>query len=293
MYYAPMIHGFINLYKPRGMGSNYALSQIKRLLGVKKAGFLGTLDPMAEGVLPIALGEATKTLYYMEGARKTYVFTIKFGIETDTGDVEGKVIGTGPLPSQGYEKILPKFMGEIMQTPPKFSAVHIEGKRAYALAAAGKDFEVKPRKQNVYSIAYLDEDTFRVEVDRGFYIRSLAVDMAAALGTVGHVTFLKREREGAFTETSSITLDKIKEMLQNGKHSQDARNLDFVLPLPFGLDGIPALSATKAEAAALGQGKSIPTKAVPGLYQVFCGEKLVAVARALNGQLKPERVFNL
>jgi len=289
-----MINGFINLYKPRGMGSNYALRRVKRLMGQKKAGFLGTLDPMAEGVLPIALGEATKTLYYMEDAHKTYVFTIKFGVETDTLDADGEVIKEGGrVPSDDeIEKILPQFLGEIMQTPPKFSAVHIDGKRAYHLAAAGKDFEIKPRRQQIFSIEYLGEHTFKVEVDRGFYIRSLAADIAFALGTIGHLTYLKRTREGVFLEEASITLDRIEKMLQNAPHSQDARNSSFVLPPSFGLDGIPVLTANKAEATAFRQGKTIPTRAASGLYQVFGDDKFLAIARADKGLLKPERVFN-
>jgi tRNA pseudouridine55 synthase len=294
-----MLHGWIILDKPLGLGSTSAVSAVKRALREAgepktKVGHGGTLDPLATGVLPIALGEATKLAGRMLDATKSYEFTVKFGTQTDTLDLEGKVIATSDVrPTLGeVEAILPRFTGPIDQVPPAYSALKVDGKRAYDLARKGVEVELKTRSVTVYDfhVAGFDDQsaTFAATVSKGTYIRSLARDIALALGTVGHVTMLRRTKVGPFTLESAISLDKLADAAK-------ARALTrMVLPLAAGLDDIPALPVTPDQARLLRQGQilfGIP--AIPGLHLAIEADTPVALVEVSDDGCKVVRGFNL
>jgi tRNA pseudouridine55 synthase len=330
-----MLHGWIILDKPVGLGSTTAVSALKRILREAgepktKVGHGGTLDPLASGVLPIALGEATKLCGRMLDATKAYDFTIRFGEETDTLDAEGAVIATSesrPTPEQ-IQTILPRFTGEIEQVPPRYSALKIGGKAAYARARAGEDVELKLRRVTVHELKILSvgeadgegdraakrsgggappsalraatspslrdgEDkvtaiTLSATVSKGTYVRSLARDIAHALGTVGHVTYLRRTRAGPFSLESAISLDFLEEAAK-------ARRLtETVLPLTAALDDIPALPVTPDQANLLRHGQrlfGVPAK--PGLSLATLEGTPVALVEASADGLRVVRGFNL
>ena len=318
-----MLHGWIILDKPVGLGSTSAVSAVKRVLREAgepktKVGHGGTLDPLASGVLPIALGEATKLAGRMLDATKAYDFTIRFGEETDTLDGEGQVIATSdarPTPGE-IEAMLPRFTGDIEQIPPAYSALKIDGKPAYARSRAGESVEMKPRSVTVQSLSirhpelvsgsisppeqmspewmlkHVQHDgaeiTLSATVSKGTYIRSLARDIARALGTVGHVTMLRRTRAGPFTLDQAITLDFLED-------SAKARQFDgAVLPLTAALDDIPALPVTPDQAQLLRHGQKLigfPDR--PGLQLATEGETPVALVEATADGLAVVRGFNL
>jgi len=294
-----MLHGWIILDKPVGLGSTTAVSAVKRILREAgepktKVGHGGTLDPLASGVLPIALGEATKLCGRMLDASKGYDFTISFGEETDTLDAEGTVIATSavrPTP-QDVEAVLPRFTGKIEQVPPVYSALKIDGKPAYARARAGEKVPMKVRTVMVQSLRAIAEDEDAVmlsaEVSKGTYIRSLARDIAHALNTVGHVTMLRRIRAGPFSLASAISLDFLEEAAK-------ARALTrTVLPLEAALDDIPALPVTPDQARLLRQGqKLIGIPAPPGLCMATLEGTPVALVEASVDGLRVVRGFNL
>ncbi|WP_174279144.1 tRNA pseudouridine(55) synthase TruB [Sphingomonas bacterium] len=302
------MHGWIILDKPVGVGSTDAVSAVKRALRAGgypkvKVGHGGTLDPLASGVLPIALGEATKLAGRLLDSDKTYEFTIRFGNETDTLDVEGRVVATSPIrPSLGeVDAVLARFTGAIRQVPPAFSALKVGGKRAYDLARAGEAVALAEREVVVHSLRRHprssgdDEDesvTLLTQVSKGTYIRSLARDIAHALGTVGHVTMLRRTRAGPFGLEAAIALDKLAELGQ-------ARGLEHhLLPLRAGLDDIPALSLTPDQAGALRQGRvlaGIAADAVPngGAAFALLDGVPVALVDVRDGAVRVERGFNL
>jgi len=294
-----MLHGWIILDKPIGLGSTTAVSAVKRILREAgepktKIGHGGTLDPLASGVLPIALGEATKLAGRMLDATKAYDFTIRFGEETDTLDAEGQIVetsGVRPTPQQ-VEAVLPRFTGKIEQVPPAYSALKIEGKPAYARARAGETVPMKARTVTVNSLRAIAEDQDAVmlsaEVSKGTYIRSLARDIAHALNTVGHVTMLRRTRAGPFSLASAISLDFLEEAAK-------ARALTrTVLPLEAALDDIPALPVTSRQAEMLRQGQRlIGFPARPGLCMATSGGTPVALVEALADGLRVVRGFNL
>lgn len=257
------MHGWLIIEKPIGLGSTDVVSRVKRALhegGYAKArvGHGGTLDPLASGVLPVALGEATKLAGRMLDADKIYDFTIAFGTETDTLDAEGAAVATCELrpTTEQIAAVLPRFTGAIDQVPPAYSAIKIDGKRAYDRARAGETVEMKTRRVTVHELTILpaageglEEVTLRARVSKGTYIRSLARDIAHALGTVGHVTMLRRTRSGPFTLAQAISLDKLGEVAR-------ARELEqTLLPLTAGLDDIPALPVTPDQAGLLRQGR--------------------------------------
>ena len=325
----PHPHGWLILDKPAGLGSTQVVSAVKRALrkagyGKIKVGHGGTLDPLAEGVLPIALGEATKLAGRMLDASKTYAFTIGFGEETDTLDAEGEVVVTSARrpPRAAVEAILDYFTGEIEQTPPAYSALKVDGRRAYDRARSGENVELKPRRVTVHRLSLLrgdgemgkaelyyafattagrpdpfdpaaplelvDSVTLVANVSKGTYIRALARDIARALGTVGHVTFLRRTQAGPFTESRAISLDILEE-IGNG-----ARLEDHLLPLEAGLDGIPALSLDPASAQAARQGRVVSGLPHPdGLILAKAGEIPVALMEVSGGTAKVVRGFNL
>ncbi len=293
------MHGWLILDKPLGLGSTQGVSAVKRALrtggyGKAKVGHGGTLDPLATGVLPIAIGEATKLAGRMLDSDKAYDFTIRFGAQTDTLDAEGKVVATSdvrPTPA-AIEAVLPRFTGAIEQIPPAYSALKVDGQRAYDLARAGEDVVLATRNVTVHELVVVahgsDEATLSAHVSKGTYIRSLARDIALTLGTVGHVTYLRRTRAGPFALAQAITLDKLDEVAK-------ARTLEhLLLPLSAGLDDIPALSLTPDQAGALRQGRVLAGIAA-GDGQAFAmlGTDPVALVEVQDGNVRVVRGFNL
>jgi tRNA pseudouridine55 synthase len=300
------LHGWLILDKPVGPGSTQIVAAAKRALreggyAKVKVGHGGTLDPLASGVLPIALGEATKLCGRMLEADKVYEFTILFGEETDTLDAEGEVVTiSNRRPSSvEVEAALPLFTGAIQQVPPAYSALKVEGRRAYDLARAGEAPEMKVRRVTVHSLHMvsppgerLEEITLTARVSKGTYVRSLARDIARALGTVGHVSMLRRTKAGPFTLDGAISLDKMAAL-------GHARTLEqALLPLTAGLDDIPALPVTPDQASLLRQGRTLAgIAAKPGLHLATDRSVPVALVELSGGELRPElrvvRGFNL
>ncbi len=291
-------HGWIILDKPIGLGSTQAVGAVKRNLceggyGKVKVGHGGTLDPLASGVLPIALGEATKLAGRMLDASKEYAFTVQFSAETDTLDLEGKVIATSdvrPTLAQ-LEAVLPQFTGTIEQVPPAYSALMVDGQRAYDLARAGEVVELKSRAVTIHSLVLevADENsaTLIAHVSKGTYIRSLARDIARALGTVGHVTMLRRLRAGPFGLAQAISLDKLNEV------GKGAALENILLPLEAGLDDIPALTLGPEQASAVRQGRVLT--GLPhndGLYWARTGDTPLALVELSGGDARVVRGFN-
>ena len=298
----PTLHGWIILDKPVGIGSTPCVSAVKRALreggyAKVKVGHGGTLDPLASGVLPIALGEATKLAGRMLDSDKHYDFTIQFGAETDTLDAEGEVTERSDhRPSRAeIEAILPQFTGPIEQIPPKYSALKIDGKPAYARARAGEDIEMKRRSVTIHSLTCAsdtadpaDAITLTAHVSKGTYIRSLARDIARALHTVGHVTMLHRSKAGPFSLKSAISLDKLDELAKTRSLEQ------ALLPLAAGLDDIPALSVTPDQARQLRMGqRTTGNSATAGLYLATDQSVPVALVECDGIELKVVRGFNL
>ncbi len=314
--------GWLVLDKPLGIGSTTCVSAVKRALreaGLPRTrvGHGGTLDPLASGVLPIALGEATKLAGRMLDATKAYDFTIRFGEETSTLDTEGEVVARSDVrPSRDeVQAVLPRFTGPIEQVPPAFSALKVEGKRAYDLARAGEEVVLKARQVTIHQLLplgggvseadggvsrhpsaalrlcpkeELSKLTLAATVSKGTYIRSLARDIARALGTVGHVTTLRRTRAGPFTLEQAISLDFLGELAK-------ARTLDgAVLPLDAGLDDIPALPVSPQDAQLLRHGQKLPGIPVqPGLYLATDDDRPVALVEVSADGLRVVRGFNL
>ncbi|HST36511.1 MAG TPA: tRNA pseudouridine(55) synthase TruB [Allosphingosinicella sp.] len=293
------MHGWLIIDKPVGPTSTQVVGAVKRALREGgypkvKVGHGGTLDPLASGVLPVALGEATKLSGRMLDADKVYEFTIGFGAETDTLDAEGAVVSTSakrPTAAE-MEAVLPRFTGPIEQVPPAFSALKVDGKRAYDLARAGAEVALKSRKVTVHALALAasgaNDATLEARVSKGTYIRSLARDLAHALDTVGHVTMLRRTKAGPFGLEGAISLDKLAQ-------SSKARSLEqHLLPLTAGLDDIPALSVSPDQAGALRQGRTlIGIAAQPGLHLAISGDTPVALVELGEGSLRVVRGFNL
>ncbi len=297
----PAPHGWIILDKPRELGSTQAVGAVKRNLreggyAKTKVGHGGTLDPLAEGVLPIALGEATKLAGRMLDASKIYDVTIKFGEQTDTLDTEGEVIERSDVrPSlPQIEAVLPQFTGAIAQVPPAHSALKVDGKRAYDLARAGEEVELATRAVTIHALAVTDgphardEVTLSAHVSKGTYIRSLARDIAHALGSCGHVTYLRRTKAGPFLEADAISLDKLNEIANGAQLS------DLLLPLEAGLDDIPALNLDQTDAQAVRQGRVLSGLPQPsGLYCAMLDKCPVALMEIQDGTAKVVRGFNL
>lgn len=299
------VNGWIILDKPVGLGSTQAVAAVKRNMreaghGKVKVGHGGTLDPLAQGVLPIALGEATKLCGRMLDATKAYEFTIRFGEQTDTLDLEGEVIAVSDVrPSlDQLQAVLPQFTGPIEQVPPIYSALKVDGRRAYDLARAGEEVELATRSVTVHSLTIHDEPaalagplpavTLVATVSKGTYIRSLARDIALALESCGHVTMLRRIKAGPFTLDQAISLDKLNEI------GKGARLEDVILPLEAGLDDIPALDLDPEAVVAVRQGRVLT--GMPqgdGLYWAKAGNTPVALVELEAGTAKVVRGFNL
>jgi tRNA pseudouridine55 synthase len=293
------LHGWIILDKSVGIGSTQCVSAVKRALREAgepktKVGHGGTLDPLASGVLPIAIGEATKLAGRMLDATKEYEFTIRFGEETDTLDAEGELVAASthrPAPAE-IEAILPRFTGPIEQVPPAYSALKIGGKPAYARARAGEVLEMQTRQVTIHALKLMsathENATLAATVSKGTYIRSLARDIARALESVGHVTMLRRTRAGPFGLEKAISLDKLAEIAK-------ARTLDgAVLPLVAGLDDIPALPVSPEQASLLRHGQHLSgNPAKPGFYLALDEDRPVALVEASAGDVRVVRGFNL
>jgi tRNA pseudouridine55 synthase len=271
------------------------VDKVKRILHPMKIGHAGTLDPLASGVLPLALGEATKLVSFGMDKAKTYAFEVTWGAERDSDDMEGFVTVTSDKrPAEAdIQAILPQFTGRIQQSPPAFSAIKIDGVRAYAMARAGQTPEIQPREVRVDSLTLLvhsgDKTTFLCECGKGTYIRSLARDFGRALGCYGHVSALRRTKVGAFSENDAISLEKLAEIVHNG-------DLGFIKPPQAMLDDILAINLNAVEAALLLRGQSFPSPLHVADDQLVVCEKegvLVAVAKNKGGLIKSERVFNL
>ena len=292
------VHGWVVLDKPYGLGSTSAVGKVRWLFTAQKAGHAGTLDPLATGILPIALGEATKTVPFMVDAKKGYQFTLTFGENTDTWDTEGEVIETSDVRPNKAEilKSLPQFIGDIEQTPPRYSAIKVDGRRSYDLARSGEVVALKSRQVKVDSFELLEYDgqaaTFEVACGKGTYIRSLARDLAVALGACGHVTMLRRTRVGPFYLEQSFTLDALEKLCHRDAVS------DALWPVETALDDIPVLATTEQEAIELRHGRAIVfTSSLmaenPEWILAMLEDKAVALCSAQDGQLRPKRVFNL
>jgi len=293
------VHGWIVIDKPVGPGSTQIVGAVKRALREGgyprvKVGHGGTLDPLASGVLPVALGEATKLSGRMLDADKAYAFTVAFGTETDTLDAEGAVVATSDKRPTliEIEAVLPRFTGPIAQVPPAYSALKVAGKRAYALARAGEEVALARRSVIVHALSIVghegDAVTLAARVSKGTYIRSLARDIARALETVGYLTMLRRTKAGPFGLGQAISLDKLGEAAKGRTLEQ------HLLPLAAGLDDIPALPVTPDQAGALHQGrKLIGIAAQPGLHLATADDVPVALVEFSEGELRVVRGFNL
>ncbi|MCG8509581.1 MAG: tRNA pseudouridine(55) synthase TruB [Rhodospirillales bacterium] len=299
------IHGWLIIDKPLGLSSAGVVGKVRRLTGAAKVGHGGTLDPMASGVLPVALGEATKTVSYAMDGRKVYRFTVRWGESRTTDDAEGEVLETSPArpTSEAIEAALSGFIGEIDQVPPIYSAVKVDGKRAYALARADQPVELEPRrvlieKFDLIDMPDADHAEFEVVSGKGAYMRSLARDLALAAGTVGHIAALRRTAVGPFREADAISLDKLAAL------GHSAPLFEFLLPVETALDDIPALALTEAEGWSLRHGQ--PVAALPVVSRssgvrldpgaIICamsGGKPVALAQLEGAHIRPLRVLNL
>ena len=301
-----IVNGWICLDKPYEMGSTEAVTKVRRLFNAQKAGHAGTLDPLASGILPIALGEATKTVPFMMDAQKIYRFVIHWGISTDSIDREGTIIGRSDVrPTvEQVQAALPQFVGTIDQVPPAFSAIRVNGERAYDLAREGVEVELKSRRVTIHEAAVTDApDADHVEITmrtgKGVYVRSLARDLAAVLGAEGHVSVLRREMVGPFNVQNAVTLDFLEDLAHKGTASEG------LLPVATALDDIPDLAVTEQEALSLRQGRPIvllPKQVEQlqsrlgsdeGTVAIYSDGTLVCLCNLKAGRLAPDRVFNL
>ena len=297
------IHGWVILDKPYGMTSTQAVGKIRWLFNAQKAGHGGTLDPLATGLLPIALGEATKTVSHAMDGRKVYRFTTCWGEERSTDDLEGEVTARSDVrPTQNQiESILSRFTGEISQTPPAFSAIKVKGERAYDLARAGEALDLAPRPVVIEDLRLIDipdadHATFEVTCGKGTYIRALARDMGRALGCLGHVAMLRRVAVGPFTEAHMISLEKLEELRHNAPGGDAMEGA--LLPIETVLDGIPALAVDERQAQRLRQGQPVLLRGANApiaeeAVLVTHGGKPVGIGTVEQGSLKPKRLFNL
>ena len=298
------LDGWLIIDKPPGLTSTDVVNRVRRIFDAQKAGHGGTLDPLATGVLPIAFGAATKTVPYVMDGTKQYRFTLRFGEARDTDDADGKITVTSPArPSnEQIRAALGEFRGDIMQTPPTFSAVKVGGERAYDMAREGRPPILGSRPARVDRFELLvrpdpDTATFEVACGKGVYMRSLARDLAVACGTVGHISALRRLRVGPFTESQAIPLDKLAR-----EEDTPPASPDLLLPVATALADIPALALTEAEAFGLSHGQAIslvalmgriPRAADPdrGLARAMAGSRVIGLCRLEDGWLKPERLL--
>ena len=283
------VNGWVILDKPRGMTSTHAVSRLKRIFNAKKAGHAGTLDPLASGILPVAFGEATKTVPFVQDGVKAYRFTVRWGVETDTDDADGKAVQTSDLrPSpDAIAELLPAFTGTILQTPPAYSAIKIAGERAYDMARDGEVFVLQPRTVTIHALSIVetlaDATVFKTECGKGTYVRSIARDLGRLMGCFGHIADLRRTRVGPFEEGEAVSFD----MLETG--GEGLRDIEA------GLQGVPRIAVDKTAAARLRRGQSVLVRGdetpLAGPAYAVCGGIVVATGEIETGELHPRRVF--
>jgi tRNA pseudouridine55 synthase len=295
------VNGWLVLDKPVGMTSTHAVSVVKRLFQARRAGHAGTLDPLASGLLPIALGEATKTVPFVMDGRKVYRFTVRWGEERDTDDAEGRAteISAERPTAEAIRALIPRFSGLIEQVPPRFSAVKIGGERAYDLARDGEAVELAPRPIEVHHLELVetpdpDHSVLAAECGKGTYVRALARDMGRALGCFGHVTALRRTAVGPFAEQNAIALETLQRMPPDDPMIAAAA----LLPVEAGLAALPALRVSSADAGRLARGQAVLLRGrdapvMEGWVSVSAQGGLVALAQVEKGELRPRRIFNL
>ncbi|HVT55599.1 MAG TPA: tRNA pseudouridine(55) synthase TruB [Xanthobacteraceae bacterium] len=295
------VHGWLVLDKPVGVTSTTAVAILKRLTRAKKVGHAGTLDPLASGLLPIAFGEATKTVPYVVDGEKIYRFKVRWGIETDTDDAEGKPVSqSAARPSrEEIEAALPAFTGTIEQVPPKFSAIKVEGERAYDLARAGEEVSLAARPVEIHSLRLIEQSgadhaIFEAECGKGTYVRAIARDLGRALGSLGHVAELRRTRAGSFDENSAITLDNVEKLADS---TPDAL-IGALLPVAASLSNMPAVSVGPDDAQRIRMGQPVFLRGrdapiLEGTVTVSARGALIALAEIEQGALKPKRIFHL
>jgi tRNA pseudouridine55 synthase len=298
------VHGWVALDKPIGMTSTHAVAIVKRLFSAKRAGHAGTLDPLASGGLPIAIGEATKTVPFVMDGRKRYRFTVTWGEERDTDDTEGRAVRASDLrpTAEAIRSLLPRFTGQIEQVPPQYSAIKVQGERAYDLARDGEAVDLKPRPVEIHELTLteqLDNDrsVFEAECGKGTYVRALARDFGRILGCFGHISALRRTLVGPFGENNMISLEQLQALCDRAA-SGEGSLADALLPVETALDDIPALAVTRADAARLHRGQAVLLRGrdapnFSGTVYVTVAGRLLALAEIGNGELIPKRVFNL
>ncbi len=289
------INGWLILDKPVGLTSTQAVSRLKRIFNAKKAGHAGTLDPLASGILPVAFGEATKTVPFVQDGEKAYRFTVQWGVETDSDDADGKPVRTSdhrPAPDQ-IANLLPEFTGTIMQTPPSFSAIKIAGERAYDMARDGEEVILQPRPVTIHSLELVstsdDDAVLEAKCGKGTYVRAIARDLGRLLGCFGHVTALRRTRVGPFTEEDAVPLAEL--------DAEGAQPFDDLLSVEAGLSDVACVVVDRDGAARLRRGQSLILRGrdapAEGFAYASCGGVPVAFGTVQGGELLPSRVFNL
>ncbi|MFC4348720.1 tRNA pseudouridine(55) synthase TruB [Kordiimonas lipolytica] len=290
------VDGWLVIDKPLGITSSGVVGKVKFLTKAQKVGHGGTLDPLASGVLPIGLGEATKTMPFIVDASKEYAFTVKFGTATDSDDLEGEIIESGGrIPAEDeILEVLPRFTGSIEQIPPAYSAIKVDGQRAYKLARDGELVELKARPVEIQELSLVSFDldkgeaAFHVTCGKGTYVRSLARDIARAVGSCGHVVALRRLRVGPFGLKDAISLEKLEEL----GHSAPAQ--DYVSPITTALDDIPAVAVTDEEAKRIRCGMTLLRPEIKqGTLVLMDGDVPLAVAENTHGTIRSLRVFNM
>lgn len=295
------VNGWLILDKPEGMTSTRAVGRVRWLYDAAKAGHAGTLDPLATGILPIAFGEATKTVPFAVDGAKAYRFTVRFGAETDTDDAEGRVTGTSDRrPARAeIEAALPQFTGEISQVPPRYSALKVDGARAYDLAREEEDFVLAARtvaidRLELVDLPDSDHCVLETQCGKGTYVRALARDLGRTLQCLGHVSALRRTRVGAFSEADAVTLEEVERAAEESGEAA----LSLLRPVETALQDLPALNLSSSDAARLRQGQAVllrgrdaPIMTGP-VYAVSKGA-LVALGEIAQGEFKPRRIFNL
>lgn len=290
------INGWLIIDKPRGMGSTDVVNETRHLLDANKNGHAGTLDPFATGVLPVAFGEATKLIPYVMDGSKEYEFVLRFGVQTETDDSEGKIIAMGgkiPL-KQEIENVLPQFFGKIQQIPPKYSAIKIRGQRAYDLARSGQDLDMPMREVEIFDLALLgqkapDSYAFRVACSKGTYVRALGRDIAQRLKTFGHLSELRRTKCSIFSIKDTILLENIKKMVYVSERQK------YLLPVETSLRDIAEVAVSAEDAVKLKKGQSLSPKAYAvqtGLAAALSEGCLTALVRVDERKISPIRVFN-
>ncbi|MDB5572342.1 MAG: tRNA pseudouridine(55) synthase TruB [Hyphomicrobiales bacterium] len=289
------VNGWVILDKPVGMTSTHAVSRLKRIFNAKKAGHAGTLDPLASGILPVAFGEATKTVPFVQDGEKAYRFTVKWGAETDSDDADGAITRTS-AERPGIDRIadlLPRFVGTIMQTPPAYSAIKVDGERAYDLARDGEEVNLAPRPVTIHALdlVHADEEQAVLEAHcgKGTYVRAIARDLGRLLGCYGHVTALRRTRVGPFTEDDAVPLGELE--------AEGADAFAEMLSVEAGLTDVPCVVVDRDGAARLRRGQSLILRGrdapSEGFAYASCGGVPVAFGSVQGGELAPSRVFNL